>query len=169
MIRIFARTHAAVLEKFTNYFETNWVGRERNSPKFKIEWWNLYYAVLGGLSGTNYEIEGWHCAFNARVEVAHPTVFTLINHLKLQQGQTEFLISNSLGQGCDGGPRATYREKTQRLQELVRSDLAKYIVAAAHCIKICDCFRARFDNHNCGVALPMTTLRTPVNVETCQI
>ena len=135
----FVRSNETVLRTFINYYEGTWVGRDRNPPKIKLEWWNLYNAVRGGLCRSNNQIEGWHSSFNARVEVAHPTVSTLINHLKLQQGQSEFVVCNAVGQGRDGGPRPVEREKTARLEELVasyhRRALADYIQAAAHCIK----------------------------------
>ena len=135
----FVQSNEGVSRTFINYFEGTWVGRDRNPPKLRVQWWNLFYAVKGGLSRSNNQIEGWHSSFNARVEVAHPTVFTLINHLKSQQGQSEFVESNSVGEGRDGGPRPAEREKTVRLEELVASydhrALTSYVQAAAHCIK----------------------------------
>ena len=93
--------------------------------------------MRGELSRSNNQIEGWHSTFNARVGVAHPTVHTLIDHLKLQQDQSEFVARNAAGQGRDGGSRPAEREKTERLEELVASyhgrALSDYITAVAHC------------------------------------
>lgn len=111
----FVREHNYILTKFINYFETTWVGRERNPAIMKSHWWNVHGATLEGRGRTNNEMEGWHSAFAGRLDACHPTFFKLVNQLKAEQGLSEFIVSNSHAQGYGAYSRPAYRKKQENL------------------------------------------------------
>ncbi|XP_018497595.1 uncharacterized protein LOC100904923 [Galendromus occidentalis] len=115
----FVRGNERLLTGFVNYFEATWVGRERNPPLMKLEWWNVHSLVLDGMGCTNNEVEGWHSAFAGRIGSSHPTVFKLLEQIKVEQGKTEFVVENSLSQGIGNRSKKKYRDRQQRLYKLV--------------------------------------------------
>ena len=132
----FVSANMDLLGNFMNYFEKTWVGRDRNPPKFKIEWWNLHAAALSGMSRTTNDVEGWHSSFAGRIGVAHPTVYRLIEFLQMEQARCEFLIVNTLAQGRKNRPKRVYRDRNLRLEELVasysRRPLISFLMSCAH-------------------------------------
>lgn len=132
----FVRRNETLLTDFINYFETTWVGRERNPPTMKVEWWNVYSLVLDCVGRTNNQVEGWHSAFAGRIGSSHPTVFKLLEHMKVEQGKVEFLVSNSLAQGVGNQSKKKYRDRQARLYALVSTygarDSLQFLRAVAH-------------------------------------
>ena len=53
--------------------------------------WSIYQRAELGLPCTNDAVEGWHRAFQHTVGYAHPTVYKLINSMRLEQPHTENL------------------------------------------------------------------------------
>ena len=74
-----------LLTEFINYFELQWVGRRRNPPRVKLDWWNLYAATLEGAGRTNDHTEGWPSAFSKRINCTSPCFSNLVKHLRLEQ------------------------------------------------------------------------------------
>lgn len=115
----FVQDNYYILTPFINYFENTWVGRARNPPLMKIEWWNVYQSTLNGTARTNNAAEAWHSAFSGRLGVSHPSFFKLVGDIQQEQGNTEYLETNSSAQGNAAAPRAVYRDLQRRLFELV--------------------------------------------------
>ncbi|GAB0093235.1 hypothetical protein DMENIID0001_083140 [Sergentomyia squamirostris] len=73
------------VQDFLDYFEYTWVGnRRRGKPLYPIGLWNCHNAILDDLPKTSNNVEGWHNGFFNMVGKAHPTVWTLINMMRLQ-------------------------------------------------------------------------------------
>ena len=86
----------AELELLYDYFEDNYLGRpsrhgQPRASNFAIEIWSMYQQAELGLSRTNNAVEGWHRAFQHTVGYVHPTVYKLINSMRLEQSHTENL------------------------------------------------------------------------------
>lgn len=115
----FVRDNHYLLTPFINYFESTWVGRERNPALMKLDWWNVYQSTLDGTGRTNNEAEGWHSAFSGRIGARHPTFFKLAEDIRIEQGNTEFIVTNIRAQGIPTQPRQQYQDRQKRLHELV--------------------------------------------------
>ena len=87
----FVRYNGAVLAPFIQYFESKWVGSDFNPARFKLERLNAYVPTRAGLARANNGTVSWHSAFSERVGCSHPTFFTMAEHLKREQGLTEFI------------------------------------------------------------------------------
>ncbi|XP_018496402.1 uncharacterized protein LOC108864722 [Galendromus occidentalis] len=134
----FVRENIEVLTKFIDYFEGTWIGRERHPPIMKHKWWN-YAVAMSSMRRTSNDIEGWHSAFAGRSGAQHPSFSKLVKCLKVQQGKTEFIVSNSQAQGRINSRKKIYRDRTKRLKEVVESyekrDPLKYLITIAHSIR----------------------------------
>ena len=68
-----------------DYLEQNYVGMPnrrgpgRQNALFPIRLWNLYEIVLNGQARTNNAVEGWHRGIETLLQMAHPTVWKLID------------------------------------------------------------------------------------------
>lgn len=105
------------------YFEDCWIGRptinkKRKQPRYSHDLWNCHDSVLNDMPRTNNAVEGWHRGFSSGLS-AHPTIFKLIDALKLEQSKNEML----LGQINSGvGPphkRVKYRDNDERMKRIV--------------------------------------------------
>ena len=134
----FVKVNEKLLRLFMNYFEKTWIGRERNPPLFKTEWWNLYKVASNGMSRTTNEVESWHSNFAGRLGLVHPKVCKLIEGLRVEQARTQFVVSNTQAQGRANKPKAVYRDRSLRLEQLVESyprrKLMGFLMSCAHMI-----------------------------------
>ena len=113
----------AILEDFLLYFESTWIGimqrGRRRRPVFDISLWSCYYRVVEDLPKTNNSLEGWHHAFNRRVNVHHPNISKLIQKLRIEQSSTKLIIEQAIsGADISRGNKKYYRLK-ERLKKLV--------------------------------------------------
>ena len=67
-----------------NYFDSTWVGRERNQALMELALWNTYQSTLDGTACTNNEAEGWRLAFSGRVGTRYPTFFKLAEDMRIK-------------------------------------------------------------------------------------
>ena len=81
------------LSYFLHYFEKTWIGLEhhgrRRRPLFPMELWNVRDRVERALPRTNNSVEGWHRAFDIRINITHPCVSKLIRKIILEQNDNE--------------------------------------------------------------------------------
>lgn len=143
---IYYETNSEQLQNFVEYIESTWIGvrirRRHRAPWFPIELWNCYSAVVNNEPRTNNAVEGWHHAFNGRVERSHATIGKFINTLKEEQATTEFMWEQHVAhRQIAGKKRKTYRDRDERLKMViadfnVNGDLVEYLRGAAHNIKI---------------------------------
>ena len=88
----------ACLHEFVEYFETTYVGitargrRPATAPRYAIELWNQYQAVLDDLDTTNNVSEGWHNRFRIVVAKHHPDLYSALKEFQKEQGDTEVKI-----------------------------------------------------------------------------
>lgn len=133
------------LENLYNYWEDTYVGRlrrnRRASPLFPIIMWNMRGRVADGLPRTNNSIEGWHNAFQSSVACHHPTVYTLVDHLRCEQDLTEQTVSR-LHSGICSQPasKSKYVQLSRRLATILPTyngrDLKEYLHAVSRNIDI---------------------------------
>ena len=76
------------LEPLVEYFEDNYIGRRhrrgRKTPRFKIEWWNVYERTLALEPWTNNNAEAGFRRLQSEFGWAHPTFWKFIRGI---QGQ----------------------------------------------------------------------------------
>lgn len=82
-------------------------------PRYKIEQWNQYQAVLDQTARTNNASEGWHTRYATLISKSHPGLYTFLRVLKTEQGNTE----NSLRQLRLGQQVRKERTYLQKLKE----------------------------------------------------
>jgi hypothetical protein len=82
-----------------NYFETTYIGKlvksnttVRKIPPYPIVRWNVYLRVVQKKARTNNSQESWHRVF-AEDAHAHPTMNKLIEHFRLEQKNTQVIVS----------------------------------------------------------------------------
>ena len=79
-----------------HYFEKTWIGLEhhgrRRRPLFPIELWNVRDRVERTLPRTNNSVEGWHRAFDIRINTTHPSVSKLIRKIIMEQSDSEVTL-----------------------------------------------------------------------------
>ena len=90
-----------ITEGLVLYFERTYVGRVLpggtfQHPIFPIEMWNCHFEVLAEFPRTTNSVEAWHRSFNATVGCHHPTIWKIIQALKLEQGIVELKQINCL-------------------------------------------------------------------------
>lgn len=67
----------------------------RRPALFPSEMWCVYDRVVSGLPRTNNAIEDWHLAFQKTVCFVHQSIYKLIEDLRLEQSNTENVITKS--------------------------------------------------------------------------
>ena len=81
------------LSDFLQYFERTWIGVEyhgrRRRPLFPIELSNERSRVERALPRTNTSVEGWHRAFDMRINMTQPTPAKLIDQIRIEQSSNE--------------------------------------------------------------------------------
>ena len=124
-----------------NYFEDTWIGRpiirnRRRPPTFPPEMWSIHQRTIDELPRTNNSVEAWHRAFQGTVGYVHPTVYKLIEAIRLEQSHTE----NLLVRIHNGQHRPTKNAKYQRKEAALKTlatdfanrNLQDYLRAVSH-------------------------------------
>ena len=62
--------------------------RHRRPPQYPHAVWNVNARVAQYLPRTNNRVEAWHRAFQKTVGYVHPTVYKLIEAIRLEQSST---------------------------------------------------------------------------------
>ncbi|KAL8604295.1 hypothetical protein ACOMHN_023665 [Nucella lapillus] len=127
------------LSDFLAYFESTWLGivqrGHRRRPKFDVAMWNVYNRVGDNLPRTNNSVEGWHCAFDQRMSVTHPTLGRLVIKLRKEQARTELMLEQR-AMGVRMRKNKQYEVVNTRLQALVaryaQKDALVFLKAVAH-------------------------------------
>lgn len=115
------------IEEYVDYFgETYVIGipargrRRRVAPRYHPRLWNTYQATMDGKAATNNAEEGWHNRFSQMVGLNHPDIYTLINELKKEQGDTEIIIlEHKMGRKVKSAPKKKWFECYERLRTSV--------------------------------------------------
>ena len=89
-------------------------------PRYEPSTWNQYDAVIANSHKTNNISEGWHKRFRTMVGKVHPDLFTLINEIKKEQGNTEVrLVELSLGRRVKNSPSRKWTTHQDRIRNIV--------------------------------------------------
>ena len=93
---------------FTDYVITNWVETNRHL-------WN-HYETEG--PWTKNHLEGWHTSMKKTIQVPHPNMYRLLEHLKEEQAVNEVTLIQYAAGGVRPVKRRRYTQLYQRLQQL---------------------------------------------------
>lgn len=117
------------LDEFNDYFGKTYVvgvrgagQRPRVPPLYEPQLWNLYEATLEGRATTNNASEGWHNRFMTILQRKHPDMYSLLDALKKEQGDTQVAILElRLGRNIKAAPKKKWIEYQARVRTTVRS------------------------------------------------
>ncbi|CAB4024197.1 Hypothetical predicted protein [Paramuricea clavata] len=113
--RLFRRYPGLV--EFFNYVFNNYI-----NGNFPVTLWNVYDRDMD--CRTNNNAEGFHRAWNNRVQVRHPNLWIFIRHLKDLQAQTNQGIRSM----DNGGQPTRRRRRWQRLENQLQRLKTDYII-----------------------------------------
>lgn len=135
---------AEEMEEFIFSFESEFIiryDRRRNQreAQFPIKYWNQYDACRSNLPRTNNGVEGWHRGFNEIVRQKHPTLWTLIRCLKIEQSKNELVIAELRNAVSQPPQSKKYRDLNKRITDIVHKydeplyeDKIQYLKAIAN-------------------------------------
>ena len=98
----------ANITPFTDYVTTYWVEGNR-------QLWNHYQT---GRPRTTNHLEGWHSSMKKMIQVPHPNIYKLLDHLKEEQAANEVTCNQYRAGGVRPTKRRKYVQLGQRLQQL---------------------------------------------------
>ena len=88
-------------------------------PLFPPETWNVYESTLGHQDRTNNLWEAWNASFEQLVGHKHPSVWTVIEHLRTEDVKVDNIIEqDALGQPPTKRVNGVTRDLQQRLLHL---------------------------------------------------
>ena len=128
-----------------SYFENHYIGQQRRNrrlePTFSLEVWNIRDRILNDLPRTNNAIEGFHSNLHHHITNSHPSLWKLINGLKIAEQKARKKLSE-YERGDDFDQKVCYQRLTKRLKNLVNrydssismEDKIKFVKAVANII-----------------------------------
>lgn len=138
-------------KKLAEWFDINYVRGEvkkvlkngsiiRQPPRFSPKKWSVLDNHKNDMPRTSNNVEGWHRRWNAIVDVAHPSTFSLIGTLKSELIVNEGQIIRTLS----GDPKPPQNIKNVQRQIKLATVIANkedyslenYVTALAHSMKL---------------------------------
>ena len=111
------------LSDFLHYFEKTWIGLEhhgrRRRPLFPIKLWNVRDRVERALPRTNNSVEGWHRAFDIRINITHPCVSKLIRKIIMEQNDNEITLEKVRSGHQLPQSKKKYIQLNKRIEKMV--------------------------------------------------
>ena len=111
------------LSEFLDYFERTWTGLEhhgrRRRPLFSIGLWNVRDRVECALPRTNNSVEGWHRAFDIRINITHPSISKLIRKIVAEQSGNEITLEKFRSGHELAKSKKKYIQLNKRIEKLV--------------------------------------------------
>uniref|UniRef100_A0A914I467 MULE transposase domain-containing protein n=1 Tax=Globodera rostochiensis TaxID=31243 RepID=A0A914I467_GLORO len=108
------------ITNFLDYFEKNWVGRQRINPRFPVRMWNCHDITLEGLPRTSNSAESWHHAFASIFNSHHPNPYKLVEGLLREQVRVDFTCTRlEAGEQVEQFSRIEYKQANERLLALI--------------------------------------------------
>ena len=113
-------------EAILTYFEHSYIGTlrpngQRRTPLFPIALWNVHDRTLMGEDRTNNAQEGWHRWFAWIVTCHHPTIWKVIQCLKMEQATTERELERLVAGNSGPKRKKRYQQCDERLRALLQS------------------------------------------------
>ena len=84
------------MSSFADYMDYTWIGTSSRAPLFNQWSWNQWDDTLLGIPRSSNIAEGWHNGFKSLVGCFHPTIWKLLEALKLEQAITDTKFCNHL-------------------------------------------------------------------------
>lgn len=119
-----------ILQELMRYMVTTWVGetnprtRALRKPKYSLQQWNLYEAVIEGRDVTNNHAEGYNHAFSISVP-AHAHEWVIIDRFREEEAKMHRTLMDAAGGQAgiqdNAGRLAKRASDAERLQEIVRN------------------------------------------------
>ena len=72
------------------------VNLQRVPPRFPPELWNVHEATLNGAPRTNNQCEGWNNIYFHLVGYKHPSIWTLVEAIQMENRKVVMLIAQDL-------------------------------------------------------------------------
>lgn len=115
------------IEEFVDYFGRTYVigvpaqgRRQAVAPRYHPLLWNVYLAALEGKAATNNAEEGWHNRFAQMVGRNHPDLYTLLDELKKEQGDTQIsILEHKMGRKVKCAPKKKWVDAHEQLRGTV--------------------------------------------------
>lgn len=86
-------------------------------PRYPPTLWNQYNAAISKLHRTNNVSEAWHNRFQVVVGKHHPDVYSALQEIQKEQGDTESMVAElSLGRKVKAAPRQKWITLQERIQ-----------------------------------------------------
>ncbi|KAI6646006.1 hypothetical protein LOD99_13259 [Oopsacas minuta] len=119
------------LSAFSHYFEKTLIGLEHHGqrlrPLFSIELRNVRDRMERVLPRTNDFVEGWHRAFDIRINTTHPTLSKLIRKIIMEQRDNEITLEKDRCGHELPKSKKKYVQLNRRLEKLVDEYIYIYI------------------------------------------
>ena len=109
-----------------DYLEQNYIGMPnrrgggRQNAIFPIRLWNMYDIVLNGQARTNNAVEAWHRGIETLLQMAHPTLWKLIDGLRICQQQNDGLMQQLIAGQPPPQRKSKYRLINENIETIVR-------------------------------------------------
>jgi len=129
------------LAAVTDYFEDNYIGplrrqRQRASPTFAINFWNVHDRVENELPRTNNAVEGWNRKMQSAVGCHHPNIWRFIGILKREFGLNHAKMDQLNGGHLPPPQKKKYKDCNARIVHVVRDfahrDVLDYLKGIAN-------------------------------------
>ena len=93
-------------------------GRRRR-PLFSIGLWNVRDRIKCALPRTNYSVEGWHRAFDIRINITHTSISKLIRKIVAEQSDNEITLEIFRSGHELAKSKKKYIQLNRRIEKLV--------------------------------------------------
>ena len=113
-------------EAILTYFEQSYIGTlrpngQQRTPLFPIALWNMHDRTLMEDDRTNNAYEGWHRRFASIVTCHHPTIWKVIECLKMEQATTERELERLVAGHAGPKRKKRYQQYDEWLRALLHS------------------------------------------------
>ncbi len=114
------------LQTALDYFEDNYIGRpnrrggNRRRPLFPVEMWNVHTRTLEGFPRTNNHAEAANRRLQAEIQLDHPTIWRLIDSLKLVQRGRDLFQQQLIAGNLPPKKLRKYIQADERILRIVR-------------------------------------------------
>jgi len=122
---------------------TNVLRIRRSPPLFPPEMWNVHDATIAGTERTNNVCEGWNNAFAGVVGHNHPSIWTLVESIQMDEAQASTdILRDARGQPPAKRVKRATATHQQRLQQLCcdrrdgRRSVQDVLRALGHCVRL---------------------------------
>ncbi|KAL3070881.1 hypothetical protein niasHT_039143 [Heterodera trifolii] len=108
-------------QNFLEYLENTWIGRQRRTPAFSLNFWNCKDITELHLPRTTNGVESWHARLQQTFTSPHPTFFTFVEGLLNENVRANAIcVKLESGESIPLYTRIEYRQANERLLNILR-------------------------------------------------